>query len=362
MTAGWKAIIGIGLALGLIAALLGTRLSADGLPALGADASETSVSGLSSGGYMAGQYQVAHSKSVIGAGIVAAGPYGCAYSSTAQSVPFFPAALAANLAQAGSSCMAINLIGPDVLNGARLAQQAARLADGQKIDPLLGLKHSKVYLFAGRDDRIVSAKVVEAARDFYLAAGVPAENILFLSGRPGGHAFLTEKEGAACENSEPPYIDNCNYDQAGALLGFIYGNLRPKGQAHAENFVIFDQRPYASGDASLADKGLIYLPSSCQTAAHCKIHVVFHGCRQTRTLVGDAFTHGTGFADWAETNEMIILFPQMERSTLNSESCWDWWGYTGLDFLTRDAPQIKAVAAMIARLTEPREGQPSRRR
>jgi poly(3-hydroxybutyrate) depolymerase len=358
MIAGREAIIGTGLLLGLIAALFGTNSSADGLPALGANPSETSVSGLSSGGYMAGQYQVAHSKTVIGAGIVAAGPYGCAYSAIAQSVPFFPTALAANLAQAESSCTADQLAGLDVLNGARLAQQAARFADGGRIDPVLGLKRSKVYLFTGRDDRTVAAKVVEAARDFYLAAGVPPENILFLSGHPGGHAFLTEKEGAACSRSEPPYLDNCNYDQAGALLGFIYGSLRPKGQARAENFIIFDQQPYASGDASLANKGLVYLPSSCRTAAHCKIHVVFHGCRQSRILTGDAFTHGSGFADWAESNEMIILFPQMERSALNPESCWDWWGYTGLEFLTRDAPQIKAVAAMVARLAEPREGGP----
>ena len=85
------------------------------------------------------------------------------------------------------------------------------------------------------------------------------------------------------------------------------------------------------------------------------IHVAFHGCKQSRALVGDAFTHGSGFADWAETNDLIILFPQADRSSLNPNSCWDWWGYTGLDFLSRDAPQIKAVAAMVNRLSEPRQ-------
>ena len=42
----------------------------------GAQTDEITVSGLSSGGYMAVQYQVAHSSSVAGAGVIAGGPYG----------------------------------------------------------------------------------------------------------------------------------------------------------------------------------------------------------------------------------------------------------------------------------------------
>ena len=48
------------------------------LPALGAELGATSVSGLSAGAFMASQFQIAHSRIVIGAGIVAGGPYGCA--------------------------------------------------------------------------------------------------------------------------------------------------------------------------------------------------------------------------------------------------------------------------------------------
>ena len=48
------------------------------LPALGADLEATSVSGLSSGAFMASQFHIAHSRIVIGAGIVAGGPYACA--------------------------------------------------------------------------------------------------------------------------------------------------------------------------------------------------------------------------------------------------------------------------------------------
>ena len=46
------------------------------LPALGAE-HQVTVSGVSSGGYMAAQFAVAFSKDVKGVGVVAGGPYGC---------------------------------------------------------------------------------------------------------------------------------------------------------------------------------------------------------------------------------------------------------------------------------------------
>lgn len=54
--------------------------AAEALPKLGADLAATSVSGLSSGAFMAVQIEVAHSKDIVGAGIVAGGPYACAES------------------------------------------------------------------------------------------------------------------------------------------------------------------------------------------------------------------------------------------------------------------------------------------
>ena len=69
------------MALAAIAAMLACRAAAapaPALPAYGADPQQTSVSGLSSGAFMATQLQVAYSGKIIGAGIVAGGPYYCA--------------------------------------------------------------------------------------------------------------------------------------------------------------------------------------------------------------------------------------------------------------------------------------------
>ncbi|HPI62327.1 MAG TPA: poly(3-hydroxybutyrate) depolymerase, partial [Zoogloea sp.] len=65
--------------------LVGCALSAHAappLPAMGARGDAVTVSGISSGGYMAVQFQVAFSSLVKGAGVLAAGPYDCAEGST----------------------------------------------------------------------------------------------------------------------------------------------------------------------------------------------------------------------------------------------------------------------------------------
>ncbi len=351
MTGRRKPLYGF-LALCIFAPAPGCGPSAQKLPALGADLSQTSVSGLSSGGYMAGQFHVAHSATVTGAAILAAGPYGCAESTGAEAFPYFPAATAYNAVQAQNGCMADRLSGMGVLSPGRLLQLASALAKDGKIDPLAGLKRAKVYLYTGAGDRTVAKSVVEAARNFYLAAGVPPENVSFVFRNPGGHAFLTAGEGDACDKSTSPYIDNCHYDQAEAILRLFYGALAPKAPARAENFIAFAQGDYASSNAMLADEGVVYVPSACRAEGHCRVHIVFHGCEQSRAQVGDAVVRETGFADWAETNKFVVLFPQAAASALNPQTCWDWWGYTGLDFLTRNAPQIEAVEAMLTRLSQ----------
>jgi hypothetical protein len=47
---------------------------------------------------------------------------------------------------------------------------------------------------------------------------------------------------------------------------------------------------------------------------------------------------------------LVILFPQVSASVLNPKGCWDWWGYTGNDYLTKNAPQIAAIWRMVERL------------
>ena len=66
--------------------LITASAAAQPLPRLAASTGDVTVSGISSGGYMAVQFQVAHSNRVRGAGIVAGGPYFCAEGSVRRAL------------------------------------------------------------------------------------------------------------------------------------------------------------------------------------------------------------------------------------------------------------------------------------
>jgi poly(3-hydroxybutyrate) depolymerase len=327
------------------------------VPRLGANLKQTSVSGISSGAYMAGQYQLAHSQDVVGAGLVAGGPYGCAESTFADTMPG-PGTLFINVSKAINGCMLNALRSWGIPDPRQLADRARRLAEHGRIDPIAGLTADRVYLFSGSEDRTVVPEIVAAAAEFYKALGVPAENIDYVTKLAAGHAFVTEANGLACAETAKPYVVDCDYDQAGALLRHIYGDLNPPSAEPAGELVVFDQRAFTRdlGDHGLGEHGLVYVPADCRDDEGCRVHVAFHGCEQSRGAIGDVFAQQTGFNRWADTNRLIVLYPQTTTGALNPQSCWDWWGYTGRDYLTRNAPQIQAVSRMIERLASPRVG------
>jgi poly(3-hydroxybutyrate) depolymerase len=332
-------ILACGLALACIA--WPAARAADALPALHADPSRTSVSGLSSGAFMTVQYGVAFSSSVIGLGVVAGGPYNCAYVNFGGI----------------SSCMSGQPSGS--LSWAA-AQGFAALG---QIDPVEGLSKLRIYLFSGTRDEVVHPPVVAATRDFFRAAGVPAKNLAFVDKMPAGHAFIAPSFGNACAANATPYIDQCSvkkhesesYDQPGALFQQIYGHLNAPADALSATVQPFDQREFANAATSLDSIGFVYIPKNCQAdAGRCAVHVVFHGCKQGRQSVGSDVFESVGYNRWADTNQLIVLYPQAVTSQAfpsNPEGCWDWWGYTGPTFQVRSGVQLAAVKAMVDRLT-----------
>jgi hypothetical protein len=337
--------------LGAVLQIAACKSETTALPALGAELGATSVSGLSAGAYMAGQFQIAHSSIVKGAGIVAGGPYGCAESAFADVMPG-PGAPFLNLSKAMNGCMLDAMQAWGIPNPELLAERARKLAKLDRIDATEGMAHSRVYLFSGTNDRIVVPSIVAAAAKLYSALGVPDAQVKLVSDIGAGHAFVTEDKGLACGRTGEPYITDCDYDQAGVLLGHIYGQLRPRAAQPAGEFIAFDQREFSRDltGHGLDDAGVVYVPKSCRPGPGCRVHIVFHGCNQQRAKAGDAFIKDTGFANWADANRLIVLFPQVTTSTVNPQACWDWWGYTGREYLTRKGPQVVAVRRMLDRL------------
>jgi len=311
------------------------------LPALGANPSQISVSGLSSGAFMAVQYDVAFSASTVGAGIVAGGPYNCAF---------------VNIGGIGA-CMEAMPLPP---SGMASVAAAEGFADLGEIDPISHLASQKFYLFSGKNDTVVKQSVMNAVDTFYLDAGVPASRIKYVKTFPAGHAFIAPDFGNLCGTNDTPYVDRCEshgtpYDQPGAILSQIYGPLQPKAATLSAQPVAFNQREFASSASGMADTGYVYIPASCdkRSAVKCAVHVVFHGCLQSAAKVGDDVYSKLGYNNWADSNHIIVLYPQVNASTIpfNPQGCWDWFGYTGLDFQTQGGMQMTAIHEMVQRLT-----------
>ncbi len=323
------------------------------LPALGADLSQLTVSGVSSGGYMAVQFQVAHSKLVRGAGVIAGGPYDCAEGSTR---------LALTRCMSPSSWAAL----PSV---AELRARAEKLAGAGRIDPLDNLRDDQAWLFSGGKDDTVTTAVVDRLAAFYGQWMTPAA-IRFVKLPEAGHAMISVADPQAnpCASAQSPYINRCgDFDAAGEMLTHLLGPLLPPTTTTQGELASFDQRPFVDGpaiDASLADEGYLFVPPACHAGA-CRIHVAFHGCRQSAAQIGRRFVEGAGYNAWAASNRIIVLYPQVAprygaamgswKWLNNPFACWDWWGYSGNDYPTRQGPQINAVRTMIERLAAPRQ-------
>jgi poly(3-hydroxybutyrate) depolymerase len=186
-----------------------------------------------------------------------------------------------------------------------------------------------------------------------------AQNIEYVNDVPAAHAMVTDDFGNnSCQVLKAPYINDCDYDAAGALLRQLYGTLNPPVTWDSESLRSFDQSEFVDDPEaySLNRVGHVYVPKSCTEGATCRLHVAFHGCLQYQEIIGNAFFARAGYNEWAESNNIIVLYPQTTAKTYwglpwpNPAGCWDWWGYTNGNYDLRDGVQIQAVKAMIDRL------------
>jgi poly(3-hydroxybutyrate) depolymerase len=297
------------------------------LPQLNIDTTQTSVSGLSSGGFMAVQLHVGYSATFKkGAGIVAGGPFYCAEGS---------------ISNATGRCMA----SPAGIPTSTLVSTTNSWASAGSIDPVANLQSSKVYLFSGSIDSTVKQGVMDALKTYYNSF-VPAANVVYKNNIAAEHAMITDDYGSSCSTKGSPYINNCNFDLAGAILSHIYGtlNARNNGALPTGNFVEFNQSQFITNHG-MAPTGWAYIPQACTSGTQCRLHVVLHGCQQNVTLVQQQYVRNTGYNRWADTNNMVMLYPQ--TSTAATNSCWDWWGYDSANYSKKSGPQMAAIKAMV---------------
>lgn len=308
----------------------------DPLPRLAIEPGSLTVSGVSAGGYMATQYQVAYSKDVMGAGIIGAGPWLCAQGVVTRAL---------------DDCLAGGIAGPDErpLVAALRASAAAKTVD----DPSW-LAPDRIWIFHGGKDATVGAAVSDSLLRFYRAF-VPPERIHYETQVPAAHGFPTLDAGGDCGTAASPWILACRYDAAGEMLRTLYDGLAEPAGAVTGELREFDQSRYVTRDslASMADTGFLFVPRDCAAGKPCRIHVAFHGCRQGIGFLGRRFAKEAGYNRWADANRIVVLYPQAEKSffwPVNPRGCWDWWGYSGADYAARSGAQLSTVHAMLRAL------------
>jgi poly(3-hydroxybutyrate) depolymerase len=325
--------------------------TAQSLQRFNVDIAQSSVSGLSAGGYMAVQFAVAFSSILKGGGVIAGGPYYCARGEeiTATTV---------------CSCVPFGCFGPSTTNVPDLIRITDRNAAQGLIDPTSNLRNARFWLFSGTADTAVPQRIMNDLKT-YLLYYVDGGNISYKNDLPAEHAQPTDFFGNPCGVRDDPFINNCHYDAAGALLQWIYGPLRPRNGGKLQgSLTAFDQREFLADAAShgLAERGWLFVPTDCARGQPCRLHVAFHGCKQYQTYryvsptaglvtFGTTFVRDTGYNKWADTNNIIILYPQATATATNPLGCWDWWGYDDPDYAVRSGRQLAAVRRMVGRIT-----------
>jgi len=297
------------------------------LPAIVTNPQSVTLSGISAGAFFAVQYGMAHSSEVQGVASLAGGIYHCAENS---------------LEEADSVCAA----NPGNIDVTKYVSYAQRQAAANTIDPLSSVAKQKIFIYQGTQDVVINPLAAGKLAQFYTSLGAQVQSKTDV---PSGHGFPTKSFGNVCSSSDSPWILKCDYDAAGDILNDFYGPLAPSTPMKAKNLISFDQGEFAVPGAGMESIGYVYIPDACRaTSGSCRLHVAFHGCMQTPISVGDAFVAKTGLNDWAESNNIVVLYPVVAGAEVTG--CWDWYGYTGDDYDLASAKQITVIHKMIARL------------
>ncbi|XP_063959131.1 poly(3-hydroxybutyrate) depolymerase-like [Lytechinus pictus] len=319
-----------------------SQAAAPPLEHYGANNDQVTVSGISSGAFMAVQVHVAYSASIMGVGVVAGGPYWCAQ---------------ANLFKALGECMETGDINVDYLAGFPTSYALST----RTIDDPVNMINDKIYVFGGTRDGVVNQNVAKAAEEYYRHFNYDDNNYLTEYTIPAEHSMVHDKHGNPCGYMGEPYINNCGYNAAFEMLNHFYGpGLETPTESTGQNGQMFefDQTEFFKNEnaakESVADTGFVYVPPGCLgDASNCRIHIALHGCLMQYDAINDAYIRYSGYNEVADLNDIIIIYPQTIAKQMggNPNACWDWWGYASISYACNLAPQMDFMKQIIDRVT-----------
>jgi poly(3-hydroxybutyrate) depolymerase len=345
------------------------------------------VSGISSGAAMAHQLHIAHSNDIAGVGLVAGPPFRCAdYLKGNTTTPFTSEVVAITMCTAYYKKLGfgnpIAVFGGMPIKLSRLQVLANEAFQSGGVDPKSGLCGDRVFLIAGGKDDTVPANVTQATRELYewllgaCGGGVPIEQLLKeVKLRDMPHTMPTDSllDGQNCPPGAP-FIADCDFQGADYILKFLYPAKAAAPQANRpasrENLFNFDQHQVIGAfepKGMMHKNGYIYVPDACQHGETCPLHVAFHGCRQNEDQINAEsnnlskeylFAADAGYNEFAERNNLVVLYPQVDNTSQlgeNPAGCWDWWGYTEPVFYQQGARQIQNIWKIVGEVARVRQ-------
>lgn len=296
--------------------------------------SDWGTSGISSGAMMSAQMAIAHSSDISKVGLFSSSIYGCSQGDV-------------------QSALKICMAGTDKVNEKKILDYAKKKKVPDEIDPIENIKKQRVFLFHGKQDKVVKFDVLAKNEYFYnqLKATTKALSLDNL-----GHSFATNySSGAACETSISPYINNCQYDSIDTFFKFIYPDKSiTTSSVDKQRLYLWNIESFVSIEkltkAHMNKEAYVYIPKSCDNS-DCSAHFALHGCHQAPEFVGMDFIEKAGYLEAAEKYKTVIIFPSILKSTNNPYGCWDWWGYAEANnFDTKKAPQIEVLYQIMKQL------------
>ena len=189
--------------------------------------------------------------------------------------------------------------------------------------------------------------------EFY-ANFLPKGSITRLTHANAAHGFPTLSYGNKCSMMGAPWILNCNDDVAGKILAATESSavtLAARGTADPTSIVYFDQLKIVGAPALMYPWGAAYIPKAClQPLANCGVHVALHGCQMNPDYIDSKFIENSGYNEWAESNKLVILYPQSAKGNGNPYACWDWFGFSGANYTSKSGVQIEGIRKLLLAL------------
>lgn len=396
-------------------------------------AGSLTISGISSGGFMASQMAVIYSDQFSGVATVAGGVFYCAQNGYQEnlkkygSVAFFNFKISEEALRQGVDVASLQTsvrnipdlktafeprpsnpiyqsVGicmghPERAHGSEPQADGSSgpmkltfvnaLASAGLIAPVGNIANQRVLIYQGDADTVVHPPMAEKLQEFYRRFAVPESAIKMVRGAGGAHNFPTSRhDGINCDSEGVPYIANCKRDLAGDILQHLINRRLRRARAKADHLYRVTQ---VEAPPSVAPYGYLYASDFClKNPTLCDLHVALHGCKMADSFDEDfqrlyeakvqmtqvlgvhdyelkmrtprmgalTFAKKSGYAEYAEdpANRVMIFFPQTQITDANypgnPKGCWDWYGWTGLEYATNKGSETSWLIRQIQKIRQ----------